>query len=272
MKKVLVMLIIMTTVITTAACGNQSSNNATAQNQLSSSPEVTSDSVVNNENLQEDGYSEPASGNDDALSGGQNGTYSVENDKNVSEKQGSNILVAYFSRVGNTVWEDGVDAVTSASLNIENDEYVGNAEYLARMAAEVTGGDLFLIQTEETYPSDYRETTDVAATEQDNDSRPVLASHVENMAQYNTVVLIYPNWWGTLPQPLFTFLEEYDFSGKTILPLCTHGGSRMGSSEKDIASLCPDAELLEGLAVSGSQASTAQSDVEDWINDSGILE
>lgn len=81
----------------------------------------------------------------------------------------------------------------------------------------------------------------------------------------------YPNWWGTLPQPLFTFLEEYDFSGKTILPLCTHAGSRMGSSERDIASLCPNANLLEGLAVSGSSAASAQPDVESWITNSGIL-
>ena len=72
------------------------------------------------------------------------------------------------------------------------------------------------------------------------------------MDSYDTVILIYPNWWGTLPQPLFTFLEEYDFSGKTILSLCTHGGSRMGRSEQDIAALCPGANLIEGLAVSGS--------------------
>lgn len=76
----------------------------------------------------------------------------------------------------------------------------------------------------------------------------------------------YPNWWGTLPQPLVAFLEEYDFSGKTILPLCTHEGSRLGSSESAIAELCPDAVLLEGLAVRGSNAAGAQSEVEEWIN------
>ena len=92
------------------------------------------------------------------------------------------------------------------------------------------------------------------------------------MDSYDTVILIYPNWWGTLPQPLFTFLEEYDFSGKTILPLCTHGGSRMGRSEQDIAALCPEANLREGPAVSGSSVHEAGADVAEWIANSGILE
>ena len=190
---------------------------------------------------------------------------------NSNSETDNNILVAYFSRMGKTVWEDGVDAVTSASLNVVNGEFAGNAQLLAQMAQAATGGDLFLIQTVDTYPSDYRETTNLASVEQSENARPALASHVNNMEQYDTIVLIYPNWWGTLPQALYTFLEEYDFSGKTILPLCTHGGSRMGSSEQAIAGLCPDAILLDGLAVRGGSAASAQSDVEAWINSSGIL-
>lgn len=183
----------------------------------------------------------------------------------------SKILVAYFSRVGNTEWADGVDAVTSASLNIQDGEYAGNAEILAEMAQQITGGDLFLIQTVETYPSDYRQTTNKAKDEQNDNARPALASHVDNMNAYDTVILIYPNWWGTLPQPLFTFLEEYDFAGKTVLPLCTHEGSRLGSSEREISNICPDAVLLGGLAVRGSDVNSARSDVEAWISNSGIL-
>lgn len=188
------------------------------------------------------------------------------------ESNGSNILVAYFSRVGNTVWEDGVDAVTSASLNVVDGEFAGNAQLLAGMAKQATGGDLFLIQTVDTYPSDYRATTDQATVEQRENARPALASHVDNMDQYDTIVLIYPNWWGTLPQPLYTFLEEYDFSGKTILPLCTHEGSRMGSSESAIASICPGAKLSDGLAVRGSNARTAQSEVENWLSAAGLVD
>lgn len=236
MRKILILLSVFAIIITMTACGNAVNENNPSGTQPTV-PEITE-----NENPSE----------------------------NSTEKKNT-ILVAYFSRVGNTEWENGVDAVASASLNIENGEYVGNAEILAKMVQEATGGDLFLIQTEKTYPSDYRETTDEAKAEQNNDARPILSSHVENMDKYDTVILIYPNWWGTLPQPLFSFLEEYDFTGKTILPLCTHEGSRMGSSESDIRSLCPNAALLDGLAVRGSSVSSAQSDVEKWLINSGIL-
>lgn len=236
MKKILILLSVFAIIITMTACGNAGNED----NHSGTQPTVPE--ITENENPSE----------------------------NSTEKKNT-ILVAYFSRVGNTEWENGVDAVASASLNIENGEYVGNAEILAKMVQEATGGDLFLIQTEKTYPSDYRETTDEAKAEQNNDARPALSSHVENMDKYDTVILIYPNWWGTLPQPLFSFLEEYDFTGKTILPLCTHEGSRMGSSESDIRSLCPNAALLDGLAVRGSSVNSAQSDVEKWLINSGIL-
>jgi flavodoxin len=85
------------------------------------------------------------------------------------------------------------------------------------------------------------------------------------MDDYNTVILIYPNWWGGLPMPVVTFLEEYDFTGKNILPLCTHEGSGLGSTEKEIAAACPQATMSEGLAVRGGNAADAQSDVEEWL-------
>ena len=192
-------------------------------------------------------------------------------DPTSEESAGTNILVAYFSRVGNTDWADGVDVVSSASLNLADGEYISNSQYLAQMAQKATDGDLFLIQAVETYPSDYRETTDIAAEQQGNNEHPILASHVENMEQYDTIVLIYPCWWGTLPPPLETFLEEYDFSGKTILPICTHEGSGMGSTKSDIAALVPGATVLDGLAVRGSSAPSAQGSVEDFISSSGIL-
>lgn len=178
----------------------------------------------------------------------------------------SNILVAYFSRVGVTPFDDDVDATSSASINIRDGELVGNMQYLAEFIAEETGGDLFQIITEKEYPTDYRDTTDLAKEEQNNDERPALTSHVENMDQYDVIFLGYPNWWGTLPQAVMTFLEEYDFSGKTIIPFCSHGGSRLGSGPRDIEALCPDANLLDGLAVSGSAVSDAQGDVQEWLD------
>ena len=183
-----------------------------------------------------------------------------------SAASGSKTLVVWFSRVGITPFEDGVDAESSASINIRDGELVGNMQYLAEFVAEETGGDLFQIITEREYPVAYRDTTDLAKEEQNNDERPALSSHVEDMDQYDVIFLGYPNWWGTLPQAVMTFLEEYDFTGKTIVPFCSHGGSRLGRGPQDIAALCPGAELLDGLAVSGSAVSGAQADVQEWLN------
>ena len=263
MKKLLAILLALVMVTSLAACGSENNNNTPSESQPSLSTQEPANTPAEGDNDAE------IPSEDNELQGGSETETTTSRD---DVQQGSNILVAYFSRSGNTVWEDGVDAVASASINVMADgTFAGNAELLAGMAQEVTGGDLFLIQTVDTYPSGYRDTTDQAKVEQNNDARPELASHVENMNQYDTIVLIYPNWWGTLPQPVMTFFEEYDFSGKRILPLCTHEGSRMGSSERAIASLCPDATLLDGLAVRGGSAASAQSDVETWINNSGIL-
>ena len=258
MKQFIAILLAACMTLSLAACDSESNADTPSESQpsvLTTEPTAT---PTENGNVQDEADPETPSENH-------------EPQDNSNSETDNNILVAYFSRVGNTVWEDGVDAVTSASLNVVNGECAGNAQLLAQMAQAATGGDLFLIQTVDTYPSDYRETTNLASVEQSENARPALASHVNNMEQYNTIVLIYPNWWGTLPQALYTFLEEYDFSGKTILPLCTHGGSRMGSSEQAIAGLCPEATLLNGLAVRGESASSAQSDVEAWISNSGIL-
>ena len=275
MKKVLAVFLMSVMVISMTACGSGINDGASDQNSQSSSIGDPSGSSSEKESMEDvDSQDENnVAADGEAQEENQPEENSTEGSAEVDvSTPGSHILVAYFSRVGNTDWEDGVDAVSSASLNVRDGEFFGNAQLLAQMAQQATGGDLFLIQTEETYPSDYRETTDAAKVEQNENARPALSSHVENMDQYDTVVLIYPNWWGTLPQPLYTFLEEYDFSGKTILPLCTHEGSRMGSSENAIAGICPDAVLLEGLSVRGSDAPSAQSEVEAWIDASGILE
>ena len=263
MKKLLAILLALVMVASLAACGSESSEGTPSESQPLVSAQRPTNTLAEEEN-----NAVTPSENNEPQDGGDAETLTSEDDA----EQGSSILLAYFSRSGNTMWEDGVDAVTSASINVMADGgFAGNAELLAGMVQEFMGGDLFLIQTVDAYPSDYRETTDQAKVEQNNDARPELASHVENMDQYDTIVLIYPNWWGTLPQPVMTFLEEYDFSGKTILPLCTHEGSRMGSNEKAIAGICPGATLLDGLAVRGGSAVGAQSDVETWINNSGIL-
>lgn len=168
-----------------------------------------------------------------------------ETETNANETEGNNILIAYFSKTGNT-------------------------ETIANMIAEQTGGALFKVETVTPYPDDYNETVDIAREEQDNNARPELSTHVEDMSRYDVIYLGFPNWWGTMPQAMFTFLEEYDFSGKTIIPFCTHGGSALGRSEGDIASLVPNATLLDGLAVSGSSVDRAEGTVEKWLAGLGL--
>ncbi len=165
-----------------------------------------------------------------------------------------NILIAYYSRDGNNFV--GGEVV---------DLSVGNTEVIAQMIAGATGGELFEIKTVEPYPADYHETTEVTKNHKRENLRPELSSHVENIDDYDIIFLGFPNWWGTMPMPVFTFLEEYNFTGKTIIPFCTHEGSGMGRSQRDIAKLCPETNILNALSVHGAFVHTAKSDVEKWI-------
>lgn len=148
----------------------------------------------------------------------------------------------------------------------------GNTQVIAENIREIAGGDLFQIRTVETYPSDYNAVVGVAKKEQNENIRPELATKVENMGSYDVVFVGYPNWWGTIPMGVFTFLEGYDFSGKTIVPFCTHGGSALGRSENDIKRLCPHSTVLSGLAVSGSSVRSAQGNVTTWLRKLGIMQ
>ena len=163
-------------------------------------------------------------------------------------------LIAYYSRKGqNYVAGNIVDLP------------IGNTEVVAKKIQEITGGDLFEIDTVKAYPVDYTETTHVAMTEKKANARPELTAVVDNMEQYDVIYLGYPNWWNTFPMAVFTFLESYDFSGKTIIPFCTHEGSGIGNSERDIKKLCPKANLKYGLAIRGSSVSRADNEIRNWI-------
>jgi flavodoxin len=154
----------------------------------------------------------------------------------------------------------------------------GNAKTLAGQIAQATRGGLFEIKIVAAYPDNYNDCIAVAKREQERNARPAISGSVTNMAQYKTVFLCYPNWWGTLPMAVFTFLESYDFSGKTIYPLVTHGGSRFGRSLEDIKKLCPKAALGEGLSVSAfdrnpndkTVVNAPNRDVTSWLHKLGI--
>jgi flavodoxin len=154
----------------------------------------------------------------------------------------------------------------------------GNAKALAGQVARETGGDLSEIKTVAPYPGTYKECIETARQEQNQNARPALSGNITNMAQYVTVILCYPNWWGTLPMGVFTFLEAYDFIAKTIYPLVTHGGSSFGRSIDDIKNLCPGAVIGEGLSVraydtipdDNNKIRVPNRDVAAWLRKIGI--
>lgn len=176
------------------------------------------------------------------------------------------ILVAYFSRVGNTDFSGNTDASSSASVIVEDQQLIGNTEYMADVIVEQTGGDKFLIQTETPYPADYDTLVDQQQGERDQNSRPVLSSHVENFNEYDVIYLGFPNWWYGMPMPLYSFLEEYDFSDKTIIPFNTSGGSGFSDAVEEIKELCPQATVLEGLTIYGNQVQEAKDEIVSWID------
>jgi flavodoxin len=171
----------------------------------------------------------------------------------------SKSLIAYSSRKGNNYMGGGI-------VNLP----IGNTEVIAKKIQGLTGSDLFRIQTVKTYPEDYTETTNVAKDELDKNARPELTEKVNGMDAYDVIFIGYPNWWGTMPMAVFTFLESDDFSGKTIIPYCTHEGSGMGSSERDINKLCPNAKVLSGLAIKGGSVGRANKELANWLKKLGM--
>ena len=151
------------------------------------------------------------------------------------------ILVAYYSRTGNT-------------------------REIASQIHKSVGGDIFEIQTVEPYPEDYEEVKKKAAQEQESGYKPALKAKIKNLKSYDLVFIGYPIWWGTIPPPVKTFLSEYDFSGKTIVPFCTHGGSSLGRSVTAVSELCPKSTVLDGMAFWGRDAKTAQNEVSEWLH------
>jgi flavodoxin len=168
--------------------------------------------------------------------------------------ENSKSLIAYFSRKGSNYVEGTIV-----------DLPIGNTEVIANKIQELTGSDMFEIETVKSYPKDYTETTNVAQDELRENARPELTEIVDDMDSYDVIYIGYPNWWGTMPMAVFTFLESYDFSGKTVIPYCTNEGSGMGSSERDIKKLCPNAKVLPGLAIRGGSVKRADKDVEKWL-------
>lgn len=175
-----------------------------------------------------------------------------------------NILIAYFS-VPENVDTDGIDANSGASIVVKNKDVLGNMQYMAMTIQEAIGGELFRIETTEEYPLEHETLVNQAKEEQNEDARPELATHIENVEQYNIIFLGYPNWWGDMPQPLYTFLEEYDFSGKTIISFNSHGGSGFSNTIEEIKKLQPNATVKDdGLSISRNDVADSEQEITDW--------
>ena len=169
-------------------------------------------------------------------------------------------LVAYFSHAG-------MNYVSGDIVELKR----GNGELLAEFCAEACGekdsvpADLFRIEAADPYPAaDYRACVARSRRELADGARPALRADIDP-SPYDRIVLVYPNWCGTMPMPVYTFLEAHDFAGKTILPLCTHEGSGLSRTEQDFAKACPGATVGHGLAVKGSEAPRSADIVREWL-------
>lgn len=182
----------------------------------------------------------------------------------------SSILVAYFSYAENAALPDDVDASASASIQPWNGALTGNTGVVADMIAQATGADLFSIRTVEQYPDTYDATIDQGQQEQSEGARPELATHLENLDSYDTIFLGFPNWWGDMPMAVYSFLDEVDLSGKTVIPFVTSGGSGFSNTISTIQQMEPQATVQEGLSIGASSATGAQQQVESWLSELGL--
>ena len=148
----------------------------------------------------------------------------------------------------------------------------GNTRGIAQQIHQKIGGDIFEIECVTPYSRNYNTVLEEAQRDQQAQARPPLKNRVANIAQYDVIILGYPNWWATIPMPIATFLESYDFSGKTIIPFCSHGGGRFGQSLTDIAKLAPRARIGEALSVQYTGGSSLANNITTWLRRNGITE
>lgn len=165
-------------------------------------------------------------------------------------------LVIYFSRAGENYFGGELK-------NIEK----GNTEVIAEYIQDIDKADLFKVESKNDYPSDYMKCIDVAKKEHQSGARPEIKESLDNIDEYDTIYIGFPNWWGTLPMPMFTQLEQLDFKGKTVKPFVTHEGSGFGSSLKDLNKLCEGAEIKKGLSIPGANVGGSRDIVQSWINE-----
>lgn len=240
MKKFLCLSLMVILIVAFAACGGKSNPPAVSGEKDSGLPDTIPD------NIQTPGSSD------------------VPDEESLQQEQSEGrVLIAYFSQA--RIVSEGADAISSAT------PYVGNTASAAYEIQKIVGGDVFEIVTINAYPVDHREGSEIAERELKEDVRPELSTHVEDMDAYDVIFLGYPIWWYTEPMAIRTFLEEYDFSGKTIVPFCTSLGAGISESIKDISGLCPDSTILDGLTLRTGREDMS-GDITEWLAKIGMFE
>lgn len=168
--------------------------------------------------------------------------------------ENKNVLIAFFSHTGENFFPGGIRRIEK-----------GNTHFAAEMIAEVTHGDLFEIKTINEYSDIYKECVEQAKTEYAANARPALKEEVE-INEYDVIFVGYPNWCGTMPMPVWTFLENHDFTDKVVCPFCTNEGSGLANSIKDMEALIPTAIIKAGLSIKGSQVQDAMPEIKTWVH------
>lgn len=175
------------------------------------------------------------------------------------------VLVVYFS-IPETTDPDNMTQEEDNSVVVIDGEVLGNTQYMAYVIRDTLGADIFRIEPETPYPTDHETLVDLARDEQGRNFRPAIKDTVDNMDSYDVIYLGYPNWWGDMPMILYSFLEQYDLSGKTIVPFNTHGGSGFSNTISTIAELQPNATVVQdGLTISRNHIQDAEQEIINWV-------
>ena len=177
----------------------------------------------------------------------------------------SRALVVYFS-IPETDDPQQMTTEEANSTVVIDGQVLGNTQYMAQVIQQATGADLFRIEPAEPYPTDHETMVALAADEQEQNARPAIQGQVEDLEAYDRIYIGYPIWWGDMPMILYTFFDQYDLSGKTIVPFGTHGGSGFAGTPDTIEQLEPQATVLEGLTISRDQIQDAEQQIVDWVN------
>ena len=193
----------------------------------------------------------------------------TENHKETTSDSKS--LVVYFS-VPETDSAENMSSEEEFSTVVIDGEVLGNTQYVANVIAENTGAELFRIEPETAYPMDHAELEEVATKEKQNNAYPKISSKVENLEQYDTIFIGYPIWYADMPRIMYSFFEDNDLSGKTIIPFVTSGGSGFSGSIQTIAELEPHATVeTDGLSISRNSVQNAEADIIDWVTNLGYV-